>query len=377
MTYRLQFAAFLFLFVVSLNANALDKGIIGVNFDDIARHKSSSLPEASALKSYIEGQQIRLFTGFDKILFLGLENLPQVQGTATRYDVLAFVQYPGRRLVFERLSILADAPRSFRVLSQASVNLSQTNFRVEVGLVEKIAVLSDKENDLTMIFPLGVGSFDEGILNEEYSLLTPRFKNAYLSKRAVIESRTTPRYFAGKPFIRLLDGEQKAHTPIGFHAQPNLDNFIRAFDSHGCIRMQLNDLDLLYLLVAQNPRNYIPITVAYHLDYEVSHPFPKRVSSYQGIYNVGTRSNPMYTLDRDHLVQTTYRKGQPPVHLLFDQEDDNNEEFFNYSSEPCRIKSFGKEPRRGWAESLTSTLKWQRCQPRTQRNTLYRLWVHR
>lgn len=356
----------------SPQAFSLDSGLVGVQFDDIIRHQSELLPEASSLKRFVEEQQAQ-----QKVLFAGLEKEPSFDQGSQSYQVLAFVQYSSNRLIFERMSVARLGSSSFRLISKQSIPLSQTDFSVEVGLIEKVVVLKDQRNDFLMMFPLGVGSFDEGILNQDYSLLTPRFKNAYLSKRAVIEKRTKPKYFAGKPFIRLLDGDEKLHTPIGFHAQPNLDPFIRAFDSHGCMRMQLNDLDLLYLLVAFNPKNYIPITVSYDLEYPVVHPFPKRTSSYQGILNVGSQNNPMYTLDRDHLVQTTYRQGTPPIHRLRDMDEDNNEELFNYSSEPCRIKSFGKQPRAGWSDSLTSTMKWQRCKPRTERNTLYRLWVHR
>lgn len=353
------------------------EGVVGVRLTDLEKHASGRAPYVGLLHDHIEASQSALFVS-QEILNVFLESEPKRVGQTWSYEVTAFVKNTSGQLRFERMNAEVNTQTSqVRAWVRESVSLAQTDFIVEVALVERLVVLRDRSSSLLMIFPIGVGSFDEGVLNREYSLLTPRFKNAYLSKRVAIESRTTPRYFAGKPFIRLLDGEQKAHTPIGFHAQPNLDAFIRGFDSHGCIRMQLEDLMALYEFVARHPETYIPLTVSYHLDESYQHPFPKRDRSFQTIQNVGTRSNPEYTIDRDYLVQTTYVNRQPPVEQLYDFAEDNNEEYFNYSSEPCRVKSFGKEPRSGWPASLTSTLAWQRCAERTRRNRLYRWWVHR
>jgi hypothetical protein len=206
--------------------------------------------------------------------------------------------------------------------------------------------------------------------------LTPRFKEGYLSKHVAIEERSKPRYFSDKPFIRVLWGSEKKYTGIGFHAQPNLDPFIRAFDSHGCIRMPLEDLELFFHLVDSNPLTYIPITITYHLDIDVDHPFPKVESSYKRVQNVGSIHNPKYTIDRDYLVQTHSKKGTPPVEMLYDFPQDDYENYFSYNSQPCKKKSFGDEPSKGWSYELSSTLKFQRCEPRERRNILYRWWVH-
>lgn len=357
-----------------------DVGISGVRIEDLVKYQPESITHLAQLNREISAQLGSVLGGkpIDRILNIVIDEKPLQNGNSINYSVTAFIRYKSGAIQFEKLMVTTNASgTSMRTHLMRSIALSQTNFKVSVGLVDKVVQVLDQENEIRMVFPLGVGSFDEGILNQETSLLTPRFKNAYLSKHAAIQSRTSPKYFAGKPFIRILDGDEKAHTPIGFHAQPNLDPFIRAFDSHGCIRMQTNDLEALYFLVAHHSKSYIPITVSYHLEETITHPFPKRESSYKGIMNTGSKNSPRYTIDRDHLVQTATRQGTPPVHLLYDFDEDNNEEYFDYSSEPCKIKSFGKEPRNGWAYSLTSTLAWQRCDPRQERNRLYRFWVHR
>jgi hypothetical protein len=369
---------------LSLSASlafGFEDGVIGVRLSDLERHAAGRVQAAGRLNQTIENESTQFFlTGKDveKVLMSFLDDRPQVQGNSTIYQVTSFVQYTSGELVFERMSVsLNRNSGQFSINLVDSIDLQDTDFRVEVGLVDRVAHVFDARRGLRMVFPLGVGSFDEGILNEEYSLLTPRFKNGFLSKRVAIESRTSPRYFAGKPFIRILDGDQKAHTAIGFHAQPNLAPFIRAFDSHGCIRMQLDDLELFYLFVAHNPKQYIPITVNYRLAQTIEHPFPKRNRTFQTVQNVGTAREPMYTIDRDYLVQTHAVGREAPVHRLIDHSWDNNEEVFKYSSEPCRIKSFGNEPRSGWPASLTSNIAWERCEARNRRNRLYRMWVHR
>ncbi len=359
---------------------AQDAGISGVRLEDLIKHRPQAVSHLGQVNREISANLSSVLGGrdIDRVLNIVIDEKPTQNGDSVIYPMTAFIRYKNGQIQFEKILVTMNSQgANIRAQLIRSIPLSQTDFKVTVGLVERVAQVVDEEKNIRMVFPLGVGSFDEGILNQETSLLTPRFRTAYLSKHAAIQSRTTPKYFAGKPFIRILDGEKKAHTAIGFHAQPNLDPFIRAFDSHGCMRMQTNDLEALYFLVAHHSKAYIPITVSYNLDEEVAHPFPKRESSYQGIMNTGSKNSPSYTIDRDYLVQTASRKGAPPVHLLYDFDEDHNEEYFNYSSEPCKIKSFGKEPKNGWSSSLTSTLAWERCDPRKQRNTLYRLWVHR
>lgn len=362
-----------------LAPNVAFEQAVGIRLADMVNH-GNNVPGLSEVEQYVQQVQTVAFQSGEAIQTLHnvtLSALPTQKSGLALYPLVALVEYTSGQIVFEKFTVtrnLRSGQMSYQM--NRSINLSQTRLRAKVALIERILLITDDNSDIRMTFPLGVGSFDEAILNEEPSLLTPRFKVGFLSKQNIIKERTKPKYFAGKPFIRVLWGKNKMHTGIGFHAQPNLDPFIRAFDSHGCIRMQLADLEMLYSLVAENPLTHIPITITYDIDELVFHPFPKRDKSYMGVANVGSNSNPLYTIDRDYLVQTGSRSREVPTHILRDFAEDDYENVFNYSSEPCKIKSFGKEPRNGWDESLTSTIAFQRCDPRKRRNRLYRMFVH-
>lgn len=362
-----------------LAPNAAYEEVVGIRLADMLKH-GNPVPGLSDVQSYIESNQDSLFLSgksVETVHIITLRDQPRQRAGQAVYPLTAFVEYKSGEFVFEKFSVTKDLRTSqLSARLEQSVDLSQTRLKAQVALIERALLITDERSDIRMVLPLGVGSFDEGVLNEEPSLLTPRFKVGYMSKTNIIKNRTKPKYFAGKPFVRVLWGQGKKHTGIGFHAQPNLDPFIRAFDSHGCIRMQLEDLEMLYHLVASNPQTYVPITITYEIEEKIFHPFPKRDKSYMGVANVGSTSNPMYTIDRDYLIQTGGRSKAVPTHLLRDFPEDDYENYFNYSSEPCKIKSFGKEPKEGWSETLTSTTAFQRCEPRTRRNRLYRFFVH-
>lgn len=362
-----------------LAPNSPSEEVIGIRLSDMVKH-GNSVPGLSQVQQYVDTYKDSLFLSgksVETVHIVTLRAQPTQRAGQALYPLTAFVEYTSGEMVFEKFSITKDLRSGYlSARLEQSVDLSRTRLRAKVALIERLLLITDDLSDIRMTLPLGVGSFDEGILNEEPSLLTPRFKTGYLSKTNIIKNRHRPKYFAGKPFVRVLWGEQKKHTGIGFHAQPNLAPFIRAFDSHGCIRMQLEDLEMLYHLVASNPQTFVPITITYQIDEKIFHPFPKRDKSYMGVANVGSTSNPMYTIDRDYLVQTGRRNKEVPTHLLRDFAEDDYENYFKYSSEPCKIKSFSKEPDQGWAESLTSTVAFQRCDPRTRRNRIYRFFVH-
>lgn len=362
-----------------LSAQAKDQ-IVGVRLEHLAKY-SNAVPGISRLAEQTQELDERFFRtrrDLEKVHTVTLREAPYTNSSSeTVYPLTAFVEYDDRVFYFEQFDLIKTSfSERLQFRSVESISLDQTRFTAKVGLVKRVLYLEDTRSDIELVFPLGVGSFDEGVFNREASLLTPRFKEGYLSKRVAIEERSKPRYFSDKPFIRVLWGSEKKYTGIGFHAQPNLDTFIRAFDSHGCIRMPLEDLELFFHLVDSNPITYIPITITYHLDIDVDHPFPKTEQSYKRVQNVGSEYSPKYTIDRDYLVQTQYKRGAPPVELLNDFAADDYENYFNYSSQPCKTKSFGDEPDRGWSEALTSSLAFQRCKPRERRNRLYRWWVH-
>ncbi len=265
-------------------------------------------------------------------LFLRAE--PSVSGATYKLPLTYFLRDQNDVLRFEKVDIIYTSSADMRAIPRGSVLLSNTNFRVDVALVDRKAVISDRSNDITMVFPLGVGAFDVGVLHDSVSLLTPRFKKGFLDKRTLIYKREKPRYYAGKPFIRLTtrtDDLEAGWTGIGFHAQPNLDTFVRAFDSHGCMRMQLADLYTLYWIVEGSPRQQTPVSVSYYLNTELEHPFPKRDTPWRQVNNIGSQSAPMYNIDRDGLTEAVLEwRTEAPIADLVDQAQDNYHDLYDY-----------------------------------------------
>lgn len=326
---------------IELPAKAENK-VVGVRIADVVKHLPSFVPGLSAVNdSLIKGKDH--FFGdkgnVEEVLNLFFNELPKSNGKNIRLNITALVKYNEETIGFKKVRVdyNSSAPKEFQVTPLKFTSLSETKLIFDVGLKSRKVIVKDERSDITMVFPLGVGSFDEAVLNEEISLLTPRFKNGYLDKTKAIRNRKMPRYFANLPFIRILKGTDTTedYTGIGFHAQPFPDknNFIRAFDSHGCMRMQTPDLWSMYFLVAAAPTKQMPITVKYTADNSEEHPFPKRDKPYKRVANTGSRANPNFTLDRDNLVLVHNNwEDSAPVDALFDTSDDDYHQVFNYST---------------------------------------------
>lgn len=220
-----------------------------------------------------------------------------------------------------------------QISNRRNLSLREADLSVEVSLASRKAIVKDDSHGIKMVFPLGVGAFDESVLNDGFSVITPRFKNGVLDKRYAMYERKMPRYYMKKPFIRLLSDEdpKTGFTGIGFHAQPNGDEFIRAFDSHGCMRMQDDDLYTMYWLVSENATGKMPIVVNFNLDDSSEHPFPKKDKPYKTVLNTGKADKPDFTLDIDDLVQLTSNyKTSAPVEKLEDDVNDDVNVIFDY-----------------------------------------------
>ena len=146
--------------------------------------------------------------------------------------------------------------------------------------------------------------------------------------------RSKPRYFQGKPFIRIINGPdiEEDSTPIGFHIEIN-NSFVRGFDSHGCMRMREMDLMLFYDLIALGSKQQTPLTIQYRLNDLSDSPIGKRDQTYKKVLNKGTNESPFFILDRDNLIQLVFKEDtQVPVDQLNDDPNDNFYELFNYDT---------------------------------------------
>lgn len=297
---------------------------IGVSLYDLQQYKVQPGPSVSGQLQNQFAQSVRSLlpqrSQVERISPLFLQN-----ETSPYYQWLATVTLKDNQVFWFQVMTNAQS-----VVQITQIPTEQIRMTSELDLIERKYILRDTQLGLTIVLPVGVGAFDEGVLNHgEISLLTPRFKSGSLKDTATITRREKPRYFANKPFVRIVDGVSNQGTAIGFHTEVN-DSFVRGFDSRGCMRMRDADLYFLHDIVKYSLKN-IPITVAYRTTATEDHPYPKRNSGFKTVFNAGTQVEPEMVLDRDNLVKTAYKNSKPPVDLLVDSDQDHFEDLFEYS----------------------------------------------
>lgn len=324
---------------ITLPEEAVNK-VLGVKLEDVVNNYSNLVPGLVNLSNHVKKTPALFFKNGEILVVhnVFMNKLPENRDGQVTVNLTAYVKYKGVSN-FEKLTVnysnRALTPADLTIVTDESINLKDMVFKVEVGLVDRKVIVTEAANKIKMVFPNGVGGFDEGVLNEgQVSLLTPRFHNGFLDQRAVISKRDKPRYFDGKPFIRILKGPSLVEdmTAIGFHTEIN-DSFVRGFDSHGCMRLRLPDLMMLHDLILDGGVRQTPITVLYRTKDQADHPAGKRNKIFKTVTNTGTKESPFFPLDKDNLVQLRYKEAQAPMDLLVDLANDNYEDLFNYDTQ--------------------------------------------
>lgn len=334
------------LLCTGMSANAaipleLQNKVIGVRLEDVMNASPSAVLGLPNLVPLIKKNPGYFFTQgeVEVVNDVFFRQMPDEQVGQITLEVTAFVKYKNSNLTFEKLQISYPlgslSLQQVYVKNEAIYTVRDMNFTAKVGLIDRKLILEDKAKDVKLVFPIGVGSFDEGALNEgKISLLTPRFTHAFIDQRAVDSKREKPRYFQGKPFIRIqkgLDLTQDA-TPIGFHIEIN-DSFVRGFDSHGCMRLREMDLMAFHDLIVFGSQQKTPLTIQYRLNDLADNPVAKRNKTYKTVLNKGTFENPFFILDKDNLIQLVYKENtQAPVDKLIDTPNDNYYDLLNYDT---------------------------------------------
>ncbi len=187
------------------------------------------------------------------------------------------------------------------------IPLKQTYFQVNTDISDRKLILTDRENQITKVFPVGVGSFDIRTLtgmDNFVGSMTEELKNGALITKIpqtdeagnkvyvqIMEERTNPDYYRGRPFIGVLDNNGTKYKEIGFHYQIDNDQLKRGFVSHGCIRVRDKDLYQLAVIVFRSGQNAIPVKVVNSFrsypelnEYVgLDHPYAKLNDSYKRI----------------------------------------------------------------------------------------------
>jgi hypothetical protein len=161
--------------------------------------------------------------------------------------------------------------------------LSDTQFSVQVSLLELTAKVTDSVTGASFVYPIGGSAFDKGVLPRSHGktiFASPAFVGS-IPRATAIESRTYPAYYGGKPFLRIIPTGESTSL-YGFHTTPfdYLDkhkpatSLARGYISAGCLRMKDDDLKELYQIVAYGGLKAIPVDIKYQTKWMEQHPYP-------------------------------------------------------------------------------------------------------
>jgi hypothetical protein len=241
---------------------------------DLARYAPKSQPDAKLIEAV---KASKVFTNGTATYKSGLH----LQGAATQdekgtlYKAAALMMDAPGHLFYRKFSILVGGtPRKVTgVAIEKDVDLNQMHFSVNTGLLDRMVVVEDAANGVTLAFPLGVGGIDEAIMTSAYRILTPKFHGAHLQRQTVIPARGEPAYYRERPFMPITSSGGSV-TGIAFHitilgddeAQQNgLNYLVRGFESHGCMRMREKDLLEFFTIVMNGADDKLPVNVDNHV----------------------------------------------------------------------------------------------------------------
>jgi uncharacterized protein YifE (UPF0438 family) len=325
-----------------ITSEDLNNKIVGTRIDDLAEVSPKAFYGLYNIKEIFAKNAAAVLgrTDIEMVHNVFFSSLPSIENGENKVELTVLVKYKSGEMNFEKVTFRYQTSSlnlaNYTITKSIIANIVEVSLEASVSLVERKLIVEDKSKNIKMIFPIGVGAFDEGVLNEgRVSLLTPRFQNGFLDKRVVISKREKPKYFKGLPFIRILKGPDAEvdKTPIGFHIEIN-DSFVRGFDSHGCMRLREFDLLALHDLIMMGDETQLPIKVLYQLEDKSDSPIAKRNKTFRTILNIGNSESPFFILDRDNLVQTsTVTNRTAPMEKLLDDEKDNYEDVFSYDTD--------------------------------------------
>jgi hypothetical protein len=132
-----------------------------------------------------------------------------------------------------------------------------TSPEVIISLEQLTVHLFDRATGFSRVYPAGVGVLDStgnSITPDGHFRTSPNLADAWW----YIPRRTSPSYFAGLPFLRIDARNSRGENTYGLHG-PITETLIRDYVSHGCVRMEREDIIDLYYLV--NAHALTPVTL--------------------------------------------------------------------------------------------------------------------
>ncbi|MGZ3689131.1 MAG: L,D-transpeptidase, partial [Bdellovibrionota bacterium] len=178
---------------------------------------------------------------------------------------------------------------------------------------------------LRLVYPMAAGGLDPGLTENSdghWTLMTPVFHQAHLTRRNAYAARTNPSYYRGLPFMRVMR-QGNEWTEFAFHTRLAREierpETFRGFNSHGCLHLRDRDLQEMYLLLSRGGLSEIPLNVLWSIPAEsFDTPFPSWDSSYQKVANCAASGQDAHSCeDPDTGLTKMFEKpGAPPFDRL-------------------------------------------------------------
>jgi hypothetical protein len=324
---------------------------------DLAKYNAATIPEGKIIDA---AKSTAPFLTGGAVYKSGLHFQGAVQrsGGVSTINAFALMTDPSGKLFYRKFTIeISQATRAVTTVNiDKDIALSDTHFSVNAGLLDRMVVVEDAANDLTLAFPLGVGGIDEAVISQAYRILTPRFHGVYLTRGTVQPSRTDPTYYRARPFMPITEGKNSP-TAIAFHitilddgtaARAGLNYLQRGFESHGCMRMREKDLMEFFAIVMQGGSLRLPVDVDYHVAARNAQglrvkangitletiSYPLENDSFMRVTRFPYAPFYQRTNDKEHLVIMDRSSGQPDFRRLGDglvnaSDFEQNDEFEN------------------------------------------------
>ena len=294
--------------------------VLHVDLRDVVEHYGASFPEAKTMLTKITDKENYFFPGDvdylssgprknrerNQIYGLEIKECPFVLDDRVEFHIQAFYQWKGS-FYYQIFYVHLD-----RKTSQVTYLISYKNsiwenrkLKIEIFSLERKVFLTQSNGNIIKIYPIAVGGFDEAVLSNSVSLVTPHYRNAYLNLSVSQRSRNNPNYFKGRPFLR-ISTQNTIWTPIGLHIKQNA-KLRRGFESHGCIRMREKDLYELYQFLVGTSDGKIPLSITHTSTMAWDHPYPTIEDSYNTITRPPRR-------DQDGLMIMHRVYAMPPIH---------------------------------------------------------------
>jgi len=211
------------------------------------------------------------------------------------------------------------------------VALRDISFKVKVSLSDRLLVLENEEFGIQKVYPIGVGSLNEGFKTQKdpnfIQSLSPEYVGASIKRAELWLSRTSPKYYRGRPFVRVTSPRGN-YTAFGFHIVQDTGRYkdvTRGFTSRGCIRMRENDLYELAMIVKYGKLDKIPLNITYDR-FNVDHPVKKVDNYYYRPKNFGTKKNPEFRRDPEHNLLILEKVKKPVPYDKLRSVDSNEEQ---------------------------------------------------